>query len=186
MWWAQSETELFFAYQTNCRQHDARHTRRAGLLSDLVNRSIHSLNPKEFNMTGRRSFVGNSLLVTAGVGIASTGTPVAAQASGLRAVVVRISRGSFDTALADEWERRMTASGDQLVPAIRRLKGLISYYAGIDKAAGSIINVSVWESMEAAKQMDGLVEMNAAAREFIGAGAKFERPIINYQTVWTI
>jgi hypothetical protein len=137
-------------------------------------------------MSTRRSVLGNSLSMLAFIGATSAAGTAAAQAGGPRQVVVRISRGSFDPAQADDWERRLTTSGDYLVPAIKRLPGLISYYAGIDKAAGSIINVSVWGSMEAAKQMDGLAEMGAAARDFLGAGAKFERPIINYQTVWTI
>jgi hypothetical protein len=109
-----------------------------------------------------------------------------AQGVSERAVVVRISRGSFDPAQADDWEKRLTRSGDTLVPAIKRLPGLLSYHAGIDKAAGSLVNVSVWDSLASARQMETLAEMGASAREFIAAGATFERPIINYQTVWSI
>ena len=103
-----------------------------------------------------------------------------------QSVVVRVSRASFDPAAADEWERRLAGSGQALVPAIKKLKGLMHYYAGIDKTAGSLMNISVWDSIESAKQMEILPEMAVAGREFIAAGAVFERPIVNYSTVWTI
>jgi spermidine/putrescine-binding protein len=138
-------------------------------------------------MKNRRKLLNSSMAALAGAGLAVAVSPTNAQShTSPQGVVVRISRGSFDPAKADEWERRMTQSGNNLVPAIKKLKGLLHYYAGIDKLAGSMINVSVWQSLDDAKQMESLAEMGAAGREFIGAGAVFERPIINYQSSWTI
>lgn len=138
-------------------------------------------------MTARRRILKNTLTLAAGSSLTSASLSASAQgASGGRSVVVRVSRGAFDPALADEWERRLASSGDTLMPAIKKLKGLLHYYAGLDKVAGSMINVSVWDSLESAKQMESLAEMGAAGREFVAAGIKFERPIINYNTVWTL
>ena len=47
-----------------------------------------------------------------------------------------------------------------------------------------MVNVSVWESLEAANQMATLPEMLALAGEFIELGVEFERPIVNYASLW--
>jgi len=49
-----------------------------------------------------------------------------------------------------------------------------------------MINVSVWDSLDDARQMDTLPEMAAAGKGFAAGGVQFERPIINYLTVWEI
>ena len=98
-------------------------------------------------------------------------------------VCVRISRGQFDPAQFDEIDRLLRESGETLIPAIRRLAGNLHYYAGIDRASGTMVNVSVWETLEHAQQMAGLAEMAAQAAIFRDKGVRFE-PIVNYETVW--
>jgi hypothetical protein len=49
-----------------------------------------------------------------------------------------------------------------------------------------MINVSVWQSLAEAKQMETLAPMLALAKEFSQMGVNFERPIINYDVVWEI
>lgn len=49
--------------------------------------------------------------------------------------VVRISRGSFDKSDYARVAARLDASKESLVPAIKRLNGLVSYYAGADERA---------------------------------------------------
>ena len=98
---------------------------------------------------------------------------------------VRISRGQFDPAAADRIAALLTASGEDLVPAIRRLPGLIHYYGGIDREHGVIVNVSVWESEAHALQMATLPEMLAQRARFEPAGVEFE-PIRNYAVDWSI
>ena len=44
--------------------------------------------------------------------------------------VVRVSRGNFDPARFDEVQAMTVATGRYLIPAIKKLPGLISYYAG--------------------------------------------------------
>ena len=101
-------------------------------------------------------------------------------------MIVRISRGSFEPARFSEIEQRLRDSGATLVPAIRKLGGLLSYHAAIDRVSSTMVNVSTWETLEAAQQMGSLKEMLALAGEFEALGVKFERPIINYDTLWTL
>ena len=98
---------------------------------------------------------------------------------------VRISRGQFDPAQGDAIDAMLRASGDTLIPAIRRLAGNLHYYAGIDHASDTMVNVSVWETLEQAQQMGALSEMAAQSGLFRDKGVQFE-PIINYETVWEI
>jgi hypothetical protein len=51
-----------------------------------------------------------------------------------------------------------TKVSEYLIPAIKRLPGLIHWYAGVSPE-GSIVNVSVWDSDEHAAQMGRLTEM---------------------------
>jgi len=101
-------------------------------------------------------------------------------------MVVRISRGSFDRSKGAKYEALLKESEQVLVPAIRRLKGLQHYYAGIDHLSATLINVSVWDTVEEAQQMESLPEMIAQGKKFTAAGVQFERPINNYQTLWNL
>jgi hypothetical protein len=99
--------------------------------------------------------------------------------------VVRISRGSFDPSrFAEIGEANMEAS-QYLVPAIERLPGLIHWYAGVSPA-GSIVNVSVWDSDAHAAQMDDLREMAVDARGKMEALGVAFIPIVNYPISWTM
>lgn len=100
--------------------------------------------------------------------------------------IVRISRGSFPPEQYETIKARLDAAQTSLVPAIRRLTGCLHYFAGIDRASSSMINVSVWRSLPDAEQMQTLGPMQALAEEFTREGVRFERPIINYQTLWAI
>jgi hypothetical protein len=56
---------------------------------------------------------------------------------------------------------------------------------GIDRAHGCLTNVSVWESLEHAHQMDALAAMLAQRPILEAAGIRFE-PITNHEALWTI
>jgi hypothetical protein len=71
-----------------------------------------------------------------------------------------------------------------LRPGIESMRGLLSFHAGADAATSSLTNVSVWTDMAAAKQLDTFQPMLDAGKEFIAKGATFERPIMNYATLW--
>jgi hypothetical protein len=99
--------------------------------------------------------------------------------------VVRVSRGNFDPARFAEAQEMSVAIGRYLIPAIKQLPGLISYYAGASPE-GSMVHVSVWESDEHAQQMSRLKEMIVdAAQEAEQAGVTFI-PIVNYPIDWAI
>ena len=98
---------------------------------------------------------------------------------------IRISRGHFESAQGEEIEQLLRASADTLIAAIRRLDGNLHYYAGIDHASGTMVNVSIWETLDHAQQMGTLAEMAAQATIFRDKGVQFD-PIINYEIVWAI
>ena len=77
------------------------------------------------------------------------------------------------------------ATDDYLIPAIKRLDGLIGYYAGASRE-GSMVHVSVWQSDGHAQQMAALKEMTVDARgEAEAVGVSFI-PIVNYPLAWQI
>jgi hypothetical protein len=100
--------------------------------------------------------------------------------------VLRISRGSFKPEDYERIKARLDGSQHTLVPAITKLSGCLHYWAGIDRASNTMVNVSVWKSLTDAKQMDTLAPMLALAGEFVELGVVFERPIANYETLWRI
>jgi quinol monooxygenase YgiN len=70
--------------------------------------------------------------------------------------------------------------------AIRGLPGCLSYYAGSDATTNTMVNVSVWDTLEHAQAMGSLPEMTALAKEFVSLGVEFERPVANYHVLWRL
>ncbi len=99
---------------------------------------------------------------------------------------IRISKGSYEPTLHGEVTARLDGSASSLVPAIRALPGCLSYYVGTDRASSTMVNVSIWETLEHALAMDSLPQMAALAKEFIALGVAFERPIVNYPVLWQL
>lgn len=81
----------------------------------------------------------------------------------------------------------MSMAADAVLrPGIEAMPGLLAFYFGADEAAASLSNVSLWSSLEAAKQLDTFQPMLDLAQPFIAKGATFERPIMNYATLWQL
>lgn len=99
--------------------------------------------------------------------------------------VVRISRGNFDPARLEEVQAMTAATSRYLIPAIKQLPGLISYYA-MTSPEGSTVHVSIWESDEYADQMSRLKEMIVDARQDAEKVGVTFIPIVNYPIGWTI
>ncbi|RKT12093.1 hypothetical protein BX285_6059 [Streptomyces sp. 1114.5] len=98
---------------------------------------------------------------------------------------VRLSRATFDPSRFEEVHAMNTRTSAYLIPAIQRLPGLIHFYAGVSPE-GSAVHVSVWDSVEHARQLDHLKEMVVDARgEAEAVGVTFT-PIVNYPIDWTI
>lgn len=100
--------------------------------------------------------------------------------------IVRLSRGSFAPEKYEIVKRRLEAAQESLIPAIRRLAGCLHYFAAIDRESSSMINVSVWRSLADAQQMRTLAPMQALAEDFTREGVRFERPVIDYETLWAV
>jgi hypothetical protein len=99
--------------------------------------------------------------------------------------VVRISKGKLSRENLAAAERLLAASQATLREPLKQLNGLIHYYVGIDREQGYLTNVSVWESLEDAHQMDSLQPMLAQRPILETVGVSFE-VITNHETLWTI
>lgn len=99
--------------------------------------------------------------------------------------VVRISQGFFDPALLSAVEAKLREGRATLDPALKVLRGLLHYHVAIDSTSSSMVNVSVWESLEAATQMNSLQVMLAQRDIFVDLGVKFQ-PIRNYSGLWSV
>ena len=71
-----------------------------------------------------------------------------------------------------------------LRPGIESMRGFLAFYAGADETTSSLTNVSLWADLDAAKQLDHFQPMLDSGKEFTAKGATFERPIMNYMTLW--
>jgi hypothetical protein len=98
---------------------------------------------------------------------------------------LRMSRGRFDPKRFAEVSAMITRTGDYLIPAIKKLPGLLAYYAATTPD-GITTQVSIWESAEAGMQMSTLPEMRDRARaEAVALGVEFD-PIVQFPLNWTI
>lgn len=102
-----------------------------------------------------------------------------------RQPVVRISKGRFAQEKYPEVRRLIDESATPLAPAIQALNGLLYYHAGVDSNTNTVVNVSVWENEQAARQMDALAPMLAQRPILEAAGVQFDR-IANYEPAWKI
>lgn len=101
--------------------------------------------------------------------------------------VVRVSRASFDPSRFSEVDAMSKKTSAYIIPALRRLPGLIHFYAGASPK-GSVAQVSIWDSDEHASQLDRLKEMVVdGRRDMESVGVTFT-PIVNYpiDQTWTV
>jgi hypothetical protein len=142
----------------------------------------HSSRPR--NPARRRSLQALSALA---VGFAVAPSAMAGPKARKGALpVVRISRGSFPPESYQTVKERLDAARKTLVPPIKKLRGLLHYYVGIEPESNTMINVSVWKTLADARQMETVQAMRDLAGEFTAMGVTFERPILNYETLWQI
>ena len=99
--------------------------------------------------------------------------------------IVRISRGHFTSEHYDNVRQLIEAAAEPLVPAIKQLRGLLYYHVSVDPITNTVVNVSIWTDLDAAKQMDTLAPMLAQRPIVEQAGVQFDR-IANYEPLWTI
>ena len=99
--------------------------------------------------------------------------------------IVRISRGRFTPEQYEHVKQLIDDSAKPLVPAIRGLRGLLYYHAAVDRETNTLVNVSIWENLAAARQLDTLQAMLAQRPILEAAGVTFDR-IVNYDPLWKI
>jgi hypothetical protein len=99
--------------------------------------------------------------------------------------VMRISKGRFAPELYNEIHRLAEASAGPLVPALKKLNGLLYYFVSVDPVTNTIVNVSMWTDLDSAKQMDTLAPMLAQRPLMEEAGVQFDK-IANYESLWEI
>jgi len=100
--------------------------------------------------------------------------------------IIRISIGHFPPGQAEKVESMLNNEfKNSLIPAIKKLRGNIGFYVGIDKEKCTMTNSSLWQTLEDAMQMDTLKEMLEARGQFEALGVKFEK-ITNNQVLWEL
>ena len=83
--------------------------------------------------------------------------------------------------------RQMMIDADKVLRSgIETMRGLLAFYTGVDEATSSLSNVSLWTDLAAAKQLDTFQPMLNLGQEFVAKGVTFERPIMNYATLWQL
>ncbi|PBC22062.1 MULTISPECIES: hypothetical protein [unclassified Mesorhizobium] len=98
--------------------------------------------------------------------------------------VLRVSILRCDAAKFAAFREMMVDDEAELRPGIEALPGLLVFYAGADEATSSLINTSVWDTLEHARQLDTFQPMLDAGKRFVAAGARLERPIMHYTSLW--
>ena len=101
-------------------------------------------------------------------------------------LTVRVSILRCDPPHFAELRQMMSDAEAVLAPGIRGLPGLIHFYTGEDETTNSLSNVSVWKTLEDARQLDTYQPMLDLGKDFVAKGARFERPIMNYVSQWEI
>jgi len=98
--------------------------------------------------------------------------------------VVRVSILRCEAAQYVQLRQMMIDAEATLRPGIEAMPGLLAYYAGADEATHSLTNTSIWDTLEHAQQLDHFQPMLDSGKRFAAEGATFERPIMNYATLW--
>lgn len=99
---------------------------------------------------------------------------------------VRVSVMRCDPKQFAEFTKMMAESLAVLEAGIRQMRGLVHFYSGEDEAGNALGQVSVWRTLEDAKQLDTFQPMLDLGKVLTAKGARFERPIMNYVSQWEI
>jgi hypothetical protein len=99
----------------------------------------------------------------------------------VRVSIIRCAPDRFS-----ELRRMMIEADPVLRPGIEAMPGLLTFYAGADEATSSLSNVSIWSTLANAKQLDTFQPMLELGKAFVARGATFERPMMNYSTLWQL
>jgi len=100
--------------------------------------------------------------------------------------IVRLSIAHFKPEQTDKVESMLNNEfKNHVAPAIKRLRGHIAFYVGIDKEKLTMSNVSFWETKEDALQMGTLKEMADMRATFKALGIEFNE-MTNHDILWML
>jgi hypothetical protein len=98
--------------------------------------------------------------------------------------VVRVSILNIPADRLEELQSAMVAAEVELA-GIKQLRGLKMYFVGVDVDTSQFTNVSVWDTVEDAKQMSSFQPMLDLGARFASVeGVSFVRPIPNFSELW--
>ena len=100
--------------------------------------------------------------------------------------IVRVSILRMSAELFPRMRDEMNAAEALLEPGLRAMQGRLDFLVGADPATNSMTNVSLWRTLDDARQMDRFEPMLELGRRFAAQGTTFERPIMNYATLWRL
>ena len=100
--------------------------------------------------------------------------------------VVRVSILRMTAELFPRLKEEMAVAQAVLEPGIRAMSGCLDFFAGADAATTSLTNVSIWRTLDDARQLDSFEPMLELGRKYVAMGVTFERPIMNYATLWRL
>jgi len=104
-----------------------------------------------------------------------------------KTAVVRLSRCTFDVSRLAEVEAMSIKISEYIIPALRRLPGLLHFYSGAS-SKGEMLQISIWDTDEHAAQANDLKEMIVRGRrDMESVGVTFS-PIVHYpiDQTWTV
>lgn len=102
----------------------------------------------------------------------------------MSSVVMRVSVIRCDPSNFERLRTMMVEAEAALRPGIEALPGLLGFYAGEDAAVSALINTSFWRTLAEAQQLDHFQPMLDLGKDFVAAGARFDRPIMNHRVLW--
>jgi hypothetical protein len=146
--------------------------------------------PAGFGQSFPRGWIRREEAVVAlldGTGLSSS-TEIKSRIEGypMQQPVVRVSIFRCVPEKFAEFQQMMIEADSVLRPGIEAMPGLINFYAGADQATSSLTNVSLWKTLDNAKQLDTFQPMLDLGKAFAQKGATFERPVMNYLTLWQL
>jgi hypothetical protein len=99
---------------------------------------------------------------------------------------VTVARTSILTIPPEHLDRAAArmAGAEVELRGIHELPGMIAFFAGVDRSTSQLVNISFWESDDAARQMTTFQPMLDLASEFAGFDATFLRPVPNFELLW--
>jgi hypothetical protein len=102
----------------------------------------------------------------------------------MSSAVIRVSVIRCDPSQFERLHTIIVESEASLRPGVEALPGFLTYYAGEDAATSSFSNISFWQTVEHAQQMERFQPMLDLAKRAAAAGARFDRPIMNHAILW--